>query len=125
MEVNDRPMGKTGKTPIALYRQGNANSPRMDKVRPNKNIATYEKNGEVWVMLTLADGKSPGGVSTFAIPGSGKNWWRLDSGVDIPSQLQLVNDRNQHWLWQPSQTMTLDDYQAALREVGAFFTKFN
>lgn len=122
MEVNDRPMGKT---PIALYRQGNANSPRMDQVRPNKDVATYEKNGEVWVMLTLADGKSPGGVSTFAIPGRGKNWWKLDFDVDIPPQLQLVNDRNQHWLWQPSQTMRLDDYQAALREVGDFFTKVN
>ncbi len=37
-------------TPIALYRQGNANSPRMDNVRPNKDVATYEENGRIWVI---------------------------------------------------------------------------
>ncbi len=33
-------------TPIDLYRQGNANSPRMDNVR-SKDIVTYELDGEV------------------------------------------------------------------------------
>ena len=43
-------------TPIALYRQGNANSPRMDNVRPNKDVATYEENGRIWVDPTLGGG---------------------------------------------------------------------
>jgi hypothetical protein len=30
------------KTPVDLYRRGNATSPRMDHVRPNKDIAIYE-----------------------------------------------------------------------------------
>jgi hypothetical protein len=34
------------KTPIALYRQGNANSPRMENVRPDKDIASYNKDIE-------------------------------------------------------------------------------
>ncbi|MFB2981949.1 hypothetical protein [Microseira sp. BLCC-F43] len=59
----------------------------MDNVRPNKDIATYNENEQVWVMTTLADGKSPGGVSTFATQGSGKNWWKLDPGTDIPQEL--------------------------------------
>jgi len=53
-------------TPIDLYRQGNANSPRMDNVR-SKDIATYELDGEVWV-----NGGLGGGVSTFAVPRGGK-----------------------------------------------------
>ncbi len=51
------------KTPIELYRSGNANSSRMDNVRP-KDVATYtDDNGQVWVNATLG-----GGISTFATP---------------------------------------------------------
>ena len=42
------------KTPIALYRQGNANSPRIDNVRSNKDAATYEENGRIWVDPTYS-----------------------------------------------------------------------
>lgn len=59
-------------TPITLYRQGNTNSPRMDNVRPDKDIACYDRDGRVWVMTTLANGESTGGISTFANPGYGK-----------------------------------------------------
>jgi len=41
------------KTPVDLYRRGNATSPRMDHVRPNKDIAIYENNGQIWVKETL------------------------------------------------------------------------
>lgn len=44
------------KTPVDLYRRGNATSPRMDHVRPNKDIAIYENNGQIWVKETLVDG---------------------------------------------------------------------
>ena len=37
------------KTAVDLYRRGNATSPRMDHVRPNKDIAIYENNGQIWV----------------------------------------------------------------------------
>jgi hypothetical protein len=111
------------KNPIALYRQGNANSPRMDNVRPNKDIATFEDKGVIWVMTTLPDGVSPGSISTFALPGGGKNWWKLDSNTDIPIELKLISDRNNHWLWQPNQLMSLEEYQAALKQVGNFFYK--
>ncbi|MDM3848221.1 MAG: hypothetical protein PT116_25145 [Aphanizomenon gracile PMC638.10] len=97
-------------TPIILYRQGNANSPRMDNVRPDKDIACYDQDGGVWVMTTLADGESTGEISTFANPGYGKNWWQLQAGTKIPEQLELVNDYDNHWLWKPIQDMPLEDF---------------
>lgn len=117
------------KTPVALYRRGNANSPKMDNVRPNKDIAVSEQQGELWVMLTLEAERLPGGmyrsvgISTFETPGSGKNWYKLDLGTDIPLELELVNDRDGHWLFQPSRPMTLGKYKEALHLIGTFFCK--
>ena len=106
------------KTPLNLYRQGNANSARRDNVRPNKDVATYEENGQVWVDATLG-----GGISTFATQRSGKNWWKLDAGTYIPGELDLVNDHNDHWLWKPSYTIPIEQYKEALRLTGASFNK--
>ncbi len=113
------------KTPVALYRKGNANSPRMDNVRPNKDLAIYERNGEIWVMETLAEGKNAGGISTFSIPGQGKNWWKIDAGIEIPSDLELINDRGNHWLWKPKQTMPLATYKIALQTISNSFYKLS
>lgn len=109
------------KTPLDLYRQGNATSPRMDNVRP-KDVTTYEENGQIWVTASL-EGEKPSGISTFATQKLGKNWWKLDSGTDIPPELRLVNDYNDHWVWEPSETMPIESYQAALRLIGTFFSK--
>ncbi|WP_333454867.1 Tse2 family ADP-ribosyltransferase toxin [Microcoleus sp. Pol10D4] len=115
-------------TPVALYRKGNASSPRMDHVRPN-DIAVSEQQGELWVMPTLEEGKlsggmsRPEGISTYESPGSGKNWYKLDLGTDIPPELELVNDRDGHWLFQPSRPMTLEKYKEALHLIGTFFCK--
>jgi hypothetical protein len=115
------------KTPVALYRQGNASSPRMDNVRPNKDITVYEQQGELWVMLNLEGESLPGGmsrsegISTFDTPGSGKNWWKLDLGTDIPPELEVVNDRPGHWLFQPSRPMLLEQYKEALKLIGTLF----
>ncbi|MDB9511509.1 hypothetical protein PN499_09980 [Kamptonema animale CS-326] len=116
-------------TPVALYRQGNASSPRMDNVRPNKDITVYEQQDELWVMLILEEGRLSGGISrsegisTFETPGSGKNWWKLDEGTDIPSELELVNDRPGHWLFQPSRPMPLVQYKELLHSIGTLFCK--
>ena len=116
------------KTPVALYRKGNACSPRMDHVRPN-DITVYEQQDELWVMLTVEEGRlSAGmsrseGISTVESPGSGKNWYKLDLGTDIPPELELVNDRDGHWLFQPSRPMTLEKYKEALHLIGTFFCK--
>ncbi|WP_233221003.1 hypothetical protein [Chlorogloea sp. CCALA 695] len=59
------------KTPIALYRMGNANSSRMDNVR-SQDVESYEENGKVWVIA------NSGGISTFGTQGLGKNWWKQE-----------------------------------------------
>ena len=41
------------KTPVDVYRRGNVNSPRMDNVRLNKDLATYERDGKTWVKETV------------------------------------------------------------------------
>lgn len=104
------------KTPTALYRMGNANSPRMDNVRP-QDVDSYQENGEVWVIA------NSGGISTFATQGLGKNWWKLDRGTDIPDELELVNDYGNHWSWEPSYTMQMEGYKAALRLIAEAFYK--
>jgi hypothetical protein len=53
----------------------------MDNVRVDKNIATFEDAGVIWVLATIADNLSPGGISTFANPGSRKNWWKLETTI--------------------------------------------
>jgi hypothetical protein len=109
------------KTPVDLYRRGNANSPRMGNVRLDKDIAIYEVNGKAWVKETVGEGFKPGGISTFAVQGIGKNWWKIDAGMDIPQDLELINDRGNHWLWKPSRTMPLEKYQKALQMSDKYF----
>jgi len=118
------------KTPVALYRQGNASSPRMDNIRIPKDITVYEQQGELWVMPILEELRFPAeesqleGISTFETPGSGKNWWKLDPDTDIPPELELVNDRRPgHWLFQPSRPMPLVQYKEALHLIGTLFCK--
>lgn len=103
-------------TPIALYRKGNANSPRIDNVRP-QDVDTYEENGQVWVVA------NSGGISTLATQGLGKNRWKLDAGTKIPPELRLVNENDNHWIWEPSYTMPMEEYKAALGLIGEFFYK--
>jgi hypothetical protein len=84
------------KTAVDLYRRGNATSPRMDHVRPNKDIAIYENNGQIWVKETLVDGQTLGGISTFSVQGIGR-------------------------LWKPLFPMSIETYQQALRVIGELF----
>jgi len=106
------------RTPVNLYRMGNANSPRMNRVRP-KDVKLYERNGELWVA------SNSGGISTFSVLGRGKNWWQLDEGTAISGELRLVNDYGNHWLWEPVYSMPLNDYENALQAIGDRFYKVN
>lgn len=99
------------RTPVDLYRRGNATASRMDQVR-EKDIEHYEQDGEIWVAA------NSGGISTFSVMGEGKNWWRLDEGTVIPNELRVVNDHGNHWLWEPAYSMPLEVYRAGLRTVG-------
>jgi hypothetical protein len=48
------------KTPVDLYRMGNAVSPRLGNIR-TKDIQIYENGNELWVAA------NSGGISTFSI----------------------------------------------------------
>lgn len=104
------------KTPVDLYRMGNAISSRMENIRV-KDIDIYDSDGKMWVAA------NSGGISTFSIRGSGKNWWKLDSEAEIPNELRVVNDYRSHWLWEPSYSMRLDEYQCVIELVGNLFYK--
>ncbi|NDJ19755.1 hypothetical protein GS601_21105 [Myxacorys almedinensis A] len=104
------------RTPVDLYRMGNAVSARLNNVRA-KDIDLYENEGQTWVAA------NSGGISTFSDRGNSKNWWKLDQGAEIPNQLRVINDYGNHWLWEPSYSMPMDDYQEALRSIGEQFYK--
>ncbi len=104
------------KTPVDLYRMGNAISSRMDNIR-EKDIEIYEDGRKIWVAA------NSGGISTFSVRGNGKNWWKLDLEAEIPDRLRVVNDYASHWLWEPSYSMPLDEYQWILALVGERFYK--
>jgi hypothetical protein len=77
----------------------------------------YEDGKKMWVAANSS------GISTFSIRGSGKNWWKLDQGTEIPNELRVVNDYGNHWLWEPSYSMPIDSYREALQSVGIKFYK--
>ncbi|MBE9145964.1 Tse2 family ADP-ribosyltransferase toxin [Planktothrix mougeotii] len=105
-------------TPVPLYRQGNANSPRMDNVR-DRDVNIYDYSGEQWIEAFS------GGISTFESPKLGRNWWRIDAGIQIPDSINLINDHSDHWLRQPAHNMRLLEYQELLKQVNINFIKFN
>lgn len=106
------------RTPVDLYRMGNSMSARMGNIR-EQDIEIYDRNGELWVAA------NSGGISTFSLVGRGKNWWRLDEGIEIPNDLRVVNDYGNHYLWEPSYTMRLEDYKDTSESIGDLCYKFN
>ena len=94
-----------GTTPIDLYRAGNTTGPRMDHVRPNRDIIVLQQNGVDWV--------SPlsGGVSTRErVYWPFRSWWRVPKGTAFTDLLTLRNDHGDHWIWEPTQGMEFAEY---------------
>ena len=89
----------------------------MDHVRVGKDIASFEKEGALWVAARS------GGVSTFSMQGFGRNWWRLPQGYISPDALFVVNDHGNHYSWEPRVAMSLADYVALLAAVNPYFVK--
>ena len=90
---------------------------RSAHVRLGKDIVTFQLNGVDWVAA------NSGGVSTFSIQGSGRNWWLLPAGSDYPVEVSVVNDHGKHWSWEPDSDMTLAAYIALLTSVEPAFLK--
>jgi hypothetical protein len=107
------------KTTTDLYRRGNAAGPRLAHVRIGKDIDVFSQNGVDWVAA------HSGGISTFATPGAGINWWLLLAGFDYPDELAVVNDHGDHFNWEPSADMPLADFLSLLASVETAFQKIS
>ena len=112
-----------GRTPEDLYRNGNATSPNLDRVRitgPDRDVDSHtDASGTVWVE---ANGK---GISTRVAPDP--TWrgkpWRLPTGSHYPDELVVWLDEPGHYAWAPAKDMTLQDYKAALLLASKSFVK--
>ena len=104
-------------TPVTLWRNGNATSPRLDYVR-SSDITTYEIDGKKYVQARS------GGVSTFGYSNGPdllqKNWWSLFQGNEVPKGLTVELDPllADHYLWEPAWDMPWTDYVGALTIAG-------
>src|SRR6266705_3035576 len=107
------------KTTTDLYRRGNALGPRMTHVRVGKDVLTFLRNGVEFVQA------HSGGVSTFAVHGPGRNWWRLPQGSDYPNEISVINDHADHYNWEPNTYLHLSDFVALLARVESAFTKIS
>ena len=92
-----------------LYRFGNANSPKLDNVRPGIDV-------DVVGDTVIANGKGMSLFSTYD-PGK-KNVWRLNQGTALPDKLKIINDHGNHYVLAPTENMLLEEYKNLLRGVG-------
>lgn len=105
-----------GITPVDLYRAGNATGPKMDHVRPNRDIAVIQQNGVAWV------NPSSGGVSTRErMHWRFQGWWRIPKGTAFSDLLTVRNDHGDHWSWEPAQSMELAEYVRLLAALNGEF----
>jgi hypothetical protein len=107
-----------GKTPVELFRSGNAGSAKLDKPRRMHDVTVFQKNGDDRVQA------GSGGMSTMEAPDNTirGTWWRLAAGTDYNDSLLLVwNDYANHWSWDPAKDMPLSDYMSALADVNSKF----
>jgi len=92
-------------TTVDLYRAGNATGPRMDHVRPNRDIIVAHQNGVDWVRPVT------GGVSTRERTfWPHRGWWRLPKATPFSNLLTARNDHDDHWVWEPAQDMEFAEY---------------
>jgi hypothetical protein len=105
-----------GVTPVDLYRAGNATGPRMDHVRPNRDIAVTQQNGVDWVHPLS------GGISTREQPyWAFRGWWRIPKGTAFSDLLTVRNDHGDHWSWEPARSMELAEYVRLLEGLNKEF----
>ncbi len=39
-----------------------------------------------------------------------KHWWKLPGGTELPDGLQVRNDHGDHWVIEPSEPVTVDEF---------------
>ena len=99
-----------------LFRLGNLASPRLDHIRPEKDVDVVVQNGVAVVQLNNK------GISLFtkeellARKLSG-HLWKLPLSTQLPQGLKLYNDKGGHYMIVPTQMMSLDLFKGLLMEL--------
>ena len=105
-------------TPVALYRSGNATTPKMDNVRAADITQYTGADRTPWVKA------GTGGLSTFSAPSNTKNEWSLPAGSFIPDGIVVTNDHDNHYLFAPTRDMPLSTFVSLLLSISPW-TKNN
>ena len=99
-----------------LYRLGNSTSSRLDHVREETDVQTYERNGVKFVRAT-SEGISLLSEERAALVKRGGWLWKLPARLPLPIGLVLNNDRPGHFALCPASDMTIDEYRTLLSKV--------
>lgn len=99
-----------------LFRIGTADSPRLERIRTNRDVDLYERNG---ITMVRANGK---GVSLFTEEEIRKTrfegWaWKVPHGTQMPSGLGLHDDHKGHYMICPVSDVSVDEYKALLNKI--------
>lgn len=103
---------------VDLFRIGTAESPRLDKVRENKDVDLYDRNG---ITVIRANGK---GISLFTEEEIRRTrfsgWvWKIPRGTPMPTGLGLYNDHENHYMICPIKDVTVGEYKARLGKIAS------
>ena len=96
-----------------LYRLGNSTSPRLDHVREEIDVQTYEHNG-IRFVRAAGEGISLLTESRIATLKRGGWLWKIPVNLLLPAGLLLNPDRPGHYALCPAFDMTIDEYRALL-----------
>lgn len=103
----DNPNGGRKSNPKNLYREGNASSPRIDNLRPGREISGDGQQ-------VCPNEKGPSLFESIKKPGK---WWKLPANTTLPDGLQFRNDIGDHWMIEPSGSMSVSEYKELLKSI--------
>lgn len=118
-----------------LHRLGNATTSRLDNVRQNKDVDTYERNG---VLMVVPNGKGISLVTEERLTVLQKrnlqkgSWvWKLPASFPMPSGLALHPDTErlrpgqppEHYFLCPQSDMPLSEYVGLLSKLALRFER--
>jgi len=110
------------KTPVDLFRSGNAQGPKLQNFRANRDAKPhhfFSIKGRQWVSAVGENPPFPGTSSWDIKFHTGTYLWRIPERSLIPPGLTLINDKPNHWKWCPAENMELDEFLLLLEKAGS------